>query len=235
MTDITIWLAFGAGVLSFISPCSLPLYPAFVSYITGMSVSGVQQGNTFRQKKALLHTIFFLIGFSTIFVAIGFGASFIGRFFTDYQDLIRQLGALLIIVFGLVILGVFSPNFLMKDKKFTFQHKPSGYIGSVLIGVSFAAGWTPCTGPILVSVIALAATNPESAIVYMLLYVLGFSVPFFTMSFFIGKLKWIKTHNVIFMKTGGSLMVLMGVLLFFDWLTKIISLFTSLTGGFTGF
>ena len=235
MTDITIWLAFGAGVLSFISPCSLPLYPAFVSYITGMSVSGVQQGNTFRQKKVLLHTIFFLIGFSTIFVAIGFGASFIGRFFTDYQDLIRQLGALLIIVFGLVILGVFSPNFLMKDKKFTFQHKPSGYIGSVLIGVSFAAGWTPCTGPILVSVIALAATNPESAIVYMLLYVLGFSVPFFTMSFFIGKLKWIKTHNVIFMKTGGSLMVLMGVLLFFDWLTKIISLFTSLTGGFTGF
>lgn len=189
----------------------------------------------FDKKKALLHTIFFLIGFSTIFVAIGFGASFIGRFFTDYQDLIRQLGALLIIVFGLVILGVFSPNFLMKDKKFTFQHKPSGYIGSVLIGVSFAAGWTPCTGPILVSVIALAATNPESAIVYMLLYVLGFSVPFFTMSFFIGKLKWIKTHNVIFMKTGGSLMVLMGVLLFFDWLTKIISLFTSLTGGFTGF
>ncbi|MDH8001283.1 cytochrome c biogenesis CcdA family protein [Bacillus cereus] len=235
MTDITGWLAFGAGVLSFISPCSLPLYPAFLSYITGMSVNEVQQANTLRQRKALLHTLFFIIGFSSIFVAIGFGASFIGTFFMEYQDLIRQLGALLIIVFGLVILGVFTPKFMMKDKKFVFQDKPTGYLGSVLIGIAFAAGWTPCTGPILVSVIALSATNPNSAIVYMLLYVLGFSLPFFTMSFFIGKLKWIKKHNAVFLKTGGSIMLIMGVLLFFDWLTKIISLFTSLTGGFTGF
>jgi len=134
-----------------------------------------------------------------------------------------------------VILGVFTPKFMMKDKKFVFQDKPTGYLGSVLIGIAFAAGWTPCTGPILVSVIALSATNPNSAIVYMLLYVLGFSLPFFTMSFFIGKLKWIKKHNAVFLKTGGSIMLIMGVLLFFDWLTKIISLFTSLTGGFTGF
>jgi len=235
MTDITAWLAFGAGALSFISPCSLPLYPAFLSYITGMSVSEVQQANTLRRRKALLHTLFFIIGFSTIFVAIGFGASFIGTFFTDYQDLIQQLGAILIILFGLVILGVFTPTFMMKDKKFVFQDRPSGYLGSVFIGIAFAAGWTPCTGPILVSVIALAATNPDSAIIYMLLYVLGFSVPFFTMSFFIGKLKWIKKHTALFMKTGGSIMILMGVLLFFDWMTRIIVLFSSLFGGFTGF
>jgi len=235
MTDLTGWLAFGAGVLSFISPCSLPLYPAFLSYITGMSVNEVQQANALRQRKAFLHTLFFIVGFSAIFVAIGFSASLIGTFFIDYQNLIRQLGAILIVLFGLFILGVFTPKCMMRDKKFVFQDKPPGYIGSIFIGMAFAAGWTPCTGPILVSVIALAATNPESAMVYMLLYVLGFSVPFFVMSFFIGKLKWIQKRTDLFMKIGGSLMIAMGILLFFDWLTKIIVLLSSLFGGFTGF
>ncbi|MED4271847.1 cytochrome c biogenesis protein CcdA [Geobacillus stearothermophilus] len=235
MSDLTIWLAFGAGALSFISPCSLPLYPAFLSYITGVSVNEIKQENALLQRKAFLHTLFFLLGFSIIFIAIGFSASLIGNIFTNYQNLIRQLGAILIIVFGLVILGIFTPSFMMKDKKYTFQNKPSGYIGSMFIGTAFAAGWTPCTGPILVSVIALAATNPNSAMAYMLLYVLGFSIPFFVMSFFIGKLKWIQKSNVVFQKVGGSIMIVMGILLFFDWLTKIITFFSSLMGGFTGF
>lgn len=235
MTDLTGWLAFGAGVLSFISPCSLPLYPAFLSYITGMSVNEVQQAKALRQRKAFLHTLFFIVGFSAIFVAIGFSASFIGTFFIDYQNLIRQLGAILIVLFGLFILGVFTPEFMMRDKKFVFQDKPSGYMGSIFIGMAFAAGWTPCTGPILVSVITLAATNPESGMIYMLLYVLGFSVPFFVMSFFIGKLKWIQKRTALFMKIGSCLMITMGILLFFDWLTKIIVLFSGLFGGFTGF
>jgi cytochrome c-type biogenesis protein len=149
--------------------------------------------------------------------------------------LIRQISALFIIFFGLVILGVFSPSFMMKDKRFVFRNKPSGYFGSILIRIGFAAGWTPCTGPILVSVIALAATKPSAAILYMFAYVLGFAVPFFIMSFFIGKLNWIKRYNSLIVKVGGFLMIVMGILLFFDWMTKIITFFTGLFGEFTGF
>ncbi|GGJ71268.1 hypothetical protein GCM10008982_20760 [Anoxybacillus voinovskiensis] len=187
------------------------------------------------QKRAILHTFFFLLGFSVIFIAIGFGTSVIGKLFVNYQDLIRQISALFIIFFGLVILGVFSPSFMMKDKRLVFRNKPSGYFGSILIGIGFAAGWTPCTGPILVSVIALAATKPSAAMLYMFAYVLGFAVPFFIMSFFISKLNWIKRYNAVIVKVGGVLMIIMGIMLFFDWMTKIIIFFTGLFGGFTGF
>lgn len=187
------------------------------------------------RKSSFLHTLFFLIGFSLIFIAIGFGTSLVGKFFLNYQDLIRQLGAILIIFFGFVIVGLFRPEFLMKDRKFEFKNRPTGYIGSSFIGMAFAAGWTPCTGPILVAVIALAATNPGSGMLYMLAYTLGFAVPFIMMSFFIGRLKWIRTHSGKIVKIGGYAMILMGIILFFDWMTKITVYMTSLFGGFTGF
>ncbi len=121
-----------------------------------MSVSELKEENAMLRKRSMIHTAFFLLGFSIIFIAIGFGTSFIGGIFTNYKDLIRQLGGIFIIVFGLIIVGVFKPKFLMQDRKFTFKNRPSGYFGSVLIGLAFVAGWTPCTGPILVSVIGLA-------------------------------------------------------------------------------
>lgn len=235
MTDVNVFLALGAGFLSFISPCCLPLYPAFLSYITGMSVGELKNDHAMLQKRSLLHTLFFLIGFSIIFIALGFGTTFIGKFFSQYQDLIRQLGAIFMVLFGLMIVGILSPEFLMKDRKFEFKNRPSGYLGSILIGIAFAAGWTPCTGPILMSVIGLAATNPSSGLLYMIAYVLGFAIPFFILSFFIGKMKWIRKHNVLIMKIGGWIMIVMGVILFFDWMTKIIIILSPLFGGFTGF
>ena len=123
----------------------------------------------------------------------------------------------------------------MQDRKFTFKNRPSGYFGSVLIGLAFAAGWTPCTDTILVSVIGLAATNPESAMIYMIAYILGFAIPFFVLSFFITKMSWIKRNSMAFMKVGGYIMIVMGVFLYFNWMTKIIVYFSSLFGGFTGF
>ncbi|MCH1625641.1 cytochrome c biogenesis CcdA family protein [Fredinandcohnia quinoae] len=234
-TDVNILLAFGAGFLSFISPCCLPLYPAFLSYITGVSVSELKSDNAMLQRRSIIHTIFFLIGFSSIFVMLGFGTSFIGSFFSENQDLIRQLGAILIIFFGLVILGVLKPSFLMKDRKFELKNRPAGFIGSIFIGMAFAAGWTPCTGPILMSVIALAGTNPDSAMLYMVAYSLGFSIPFLIMSFFLGKMKWIRRNSMKIVKIGGYAMIFMGVVLFFDWMTKITAYAASLFGGFTGF
>ncbi|WP_075980823.1 cytochrome c biogenesis CcdA family protein [Bacillus massilinigeriensis] len=235
MSDVNVFIALGAGFLSFISPCCLPLYPAFLSYITGMSVAELKTENAMLQKRSLLHTLFFLIGFSIIFIAIGFGSSFIGEFFQEYQDLIRQIGAIFIVFFGLVIVGILKPEFMMKERKFEFKNRPSGYLGSALIGLAFAAGWTPCTGPILMSVILLAGSNPGSALFYMIAYTLGFAIPFFILSFFIGRMQWIRKHNVIIMKVGGYLMIAMGIILFFDWMTKIIALFSSITGGFKGF
>jgi cytochrome c-type biogenesis protein len=123
----------------------------------------------------------------------------------------------------------------MKERRFEFKNRPTGLLGSILIGMAFAAGWTPCTGPILASVILLATSNPGSGIIYMIAYALGFAIPFFILSFFIGKINWIKKHNVIIMKIGGAIMIIMGVMLFFDWLTKIIIFFTNIFGGFTGF
>ena len=235
MTDLNIFLALGAGFLSFISPCCLPLYPAFLSYITGMSVGELKSDNGLLQKRSLFHTMCFLVGFSIIFIAIGFGTSFIGQFFIQYKDLIRQIGAIFIVFFGLMIIGFINPKFLMKDRRIELKNRPSGYIGSILIGMAFAAGWTPCTGPILMSVILLAGSNPESGLIYMLAYSLGFSIPFLILSFFVGRLGWIRKHNVRIMKIGGYLMIIMGLLLFFDWMTAIISLLTALFGGFTGF
>jgi cytochrome c-type biogenesis protein len=235
MTDINIFIALGAGFLSFISPCCLPLYPAFLSYITGMSVGELKSENAMLQKRSLLHTLFFLLGFSVIFIAIGFGTSFVGQFFIQYQDLIRQLGAIFIVAFGLMVIGFFKPEMLMKDRKFEFKNRPSGFFGSALIGMAFAAGWTPCTGPILASVILLAGSNPGSGMLYMIAYTLGFAIPFFILSFFIGKMQWIRKHNTKIVKIGGYIMILVGIMLFFDWMTKLISILSMLFGDFTGF
>lgn len=235
MTDLNVFLALGAGFLSFISPCCLPLYPAFLSYITGMSVGEIKEENAMLKRRSMLHTLFFLIGFSAIFMAIGFGTTLLGQFFYNYQDLIRQIGAIFVFFFGLMIVGIIKPEFLLKERRFEFKNRPSGLLGSVLIGMAFAAGWTPCTGPILGAVWSLAATNPNSAMVYMIAYILGFAIPFFVLSFFIGKLQWIKRHNAKIMKIGGILMMVMGIVLFFDWMTKIIAFLSPLFGGFTGF
>lgn len=234
--DITLLLAFGAGLLSFVSPCNLPLYPAFVSYITGMSMDKLKAEGKGLPKQAIAHTIFFLLGFSFIFIVLGMSTSLIGHFFLKYSDFIRQVGAILIIFFGLVILGVITPKFLMKEKKFTLKNRPAGYLGSSLIGIGFAAGWTPCIGPILASVIALSVSNPASGLVNMVAYSLGFSIPFFIMTFFIGKLNFIKKHSQKIVKFGGYTMIIMGIILYFDWLAKMTSfLVNQIFGGFTGF
>ncbi|WP_269433494.1 cytochrome c biogenesis CcdA family protein [Bacillus sp. FJAT-29937] len=235
MADLNVFIALGAGFLSFISPCCLPLYPAFLSYITGMSVGELKEENAMLQRRSMLHTLFFLIGFSLIFIAIGFSTSFVGTFFTDYQDLIRQIGAIFIFFFGLMVVGFLKPEFLMKERRFEFKNRPSGLLGSILIGMAFAAGWTPCTGPILGAVFSLAVSNPNSAMIYMFAYILGFAVPFFVLSFFIGKLKWIRKNSLFIVKVGGYIMMVMGIVLFFDWMTKIIAILSPLFGGFTGF
>ncbi|WP_305082625.1 cytochrome c biogenesis CcdA family protein [Oceanobacillus alkalisoli] len=239
LTEVSIILAFGAGVLSFVSPCVFPLYPAFLSYITGLSVSDVQSGKVGRQRKALFHTLFFLLGFSIIYLVLGLGstgsATLIETWYMQYGDIIRQVGAIFIVFFGLVTIGIFNPTLLMKDHKLNVKNKPSGYLGTVLIGLTFALGWTPCMGPILAATLALVGANPSQGIWYMGAYILGFSIPFLLMAFFIAKFTWIKKYSGAFMKVGGSIMIVMGIILFFDMFTIFNSLFTPIFGDFRGF
>lgn len=234
-TDLNILLAFGAGFLSFISPCSLPLYPAFISFITGMSLDALKLDRKQMSKSGLLHTIFFLLGFSIIFIALGFGTSLIGSFFLRYDDLLRQIGAIFIVAFGLMIIGVLTPGFLMKERRIHFKNRPAGYMGSLVIGLAFAAGWTPCSGPIIGAIITLAGQNPESGIWYMIAYVLGFAIPFFILSFFITKLTVIRKYSNAIMKIGGWVMIFVGILLFFDGMTMIIAWLSPFFGDFQGF
>jgi len=234
-TDLNIFFAFGAGFLSFISPCTLPLYPAFLSYITGMSLDELQSDSKRMNKTGMLHTLFFLIGFSIIFVALGFGTSFLGAFFQENIVILRQVGAIFIVLFGLVVSGLFTPTFLMKERKIQFKNRPAGYFGTVLIGLGFSAGWTPCMGPIIGAIIALAGTNPGSGMLYMLTYVLGFAIPFFVLSFFVTKIGVIRKYSNSIMKIGGYIMIAVGILLFFDGMTYIIIWLSPIFGGFTGF
>src|SRR5690625_3421444 len=142
MTEVNIFIAFGAGFLSFVSPCVLPLFPAFLSYITGMSVREINEDNKKLTKKSMMHTVLFLLGFSSVFIMIGFSPTLIADFFMMYQDIIRQIGAVLIIFFGLVIIGLLNFQFLMKDKKLTFTNRPAVFIGSFFVRLASYMRWT---------------------------------------------------------------------------------------------
>jgi cytochrome c-type biogenesis protein len=233
--EVTIFLAFAAGFLSFISPCCLPLYPSFLSYITGVTMDEVKKGKAVFRKQAMLHTLFFIIGFSIIFIALGLSTSWLGQLFVNQQDLIRQLGGILLVVIGLVMLKVFKMDWMMRSWTINLKSRPLGYTGSIVVGMTYAAGWTPCVGPILSSIIILGVTEPTMALSYTLSYTLGFAIPFFVMTFFISKVNAILKYSDLFMKIGGAIMILFGVLLYTDKLTDITRVLIQLYGGFTGF
>lgn len=223
MSDVNVWVAFGAGVASFISPCCLPLYPSYLSYITGMSVQTLRTEQNKREVrfKTMTHTLAFILGFSVVFYTLGFGAGLLGDFFDNNRVLIRQLSAILIILMGLFLLGIFQPQFLLKERKLNLKFKPAGYIGSFIFGIGFSAGWSPCVGPILGSIIALAVSEPGTWLSMITAYTIGFALPFFILAFFIGSTKWIVRYSGIMMKIGGALMLLMGILLFTNKMAQI--------------
>jgi len=142
-------VAFSAGLLSFLSPCVLPLVPSYVTFITGLSLDEVRTA----RRTALIHALLFVLGFSLIFIALGATASVLGRVLFVARVWIARLGGVLIIAFGLYLLGAFNFRLLVQDKRVYLADKPLGYLGTVLVGLAFGAGWTPCIGPILGSIL----------------------------------------------------------------------------------
>src|SRR5690625_4214838 len=227
MLIVGMLLAVGAGALSFLSPCVLPIFPAYLSYITGISVKELQGNQDMKIRRTLLiHSLFFLLGVSLVFISLGVGASFLGQWIQsllvgDTGLLIQRLAGIFIIFMGLFVVGWINIKSLMKEKRFKYTKKPAGYLGTFFVGLGFAAGWTPCIGPIFGSILFLAASNPGQGIFYTIMYVIGFSVPFLLLTFFLGSTKWIVQKSGVIMKVGGVIMVTMGIVLFTGQMPRI--------------
>ncbi|MFD2681856.1 cytochrome c biogenesis CcdA family protein [Bacillus seohaeanensis] len=226
-TDITIWLALGAGILSFLSPCTLPIFPAYLSYITGMTVKEIQGSQEIKvRSKLLIHAGLFLIGVSMIFIGLGVGVSILGQWVQNLLSgrsglFLQRIAGIFIIIMGLFVAGWIQWKGLMKEKRFHFNRKPIGYLGTIFVGMGFAAGWTPCIGPIFASILVIAGSNPTQGAIYTIMYVIGFAIPFLILTFFIGSTRWLVRYSQKIMKFGGGIMVIMGFLLFTGQLAKI--------------
>lgn len=220
-------IAVGAGALSFLSPCVLPIFPAYMSYITGISVKELQGSKDGKMVRSLLsHSFFFLLAVSLVFISLGAGASFLGQWaqqllIGDTGLFIQRIAGVFIIIMGLFIAGWINIPFLMRERRFQSTQKPAGYLGTFFIGLGFAAGWTPCIGPIFGSILLLAASNPGQGMFYTFMYVIGFALPFLLLTFYIGKTRWIVQHSGIIMKFGAVIMIIMGLVLFFGLMPRI--------------
>lgn len=227
--DVTIWIAFVAGVLSFLNPCTLPIFPIYLSYITGVSVKELETNKDMKvRRKLLTHSLFFLLGVSLIFMSLGLSVTFLGKMAGNLISgstglLVQRIVGIFIIVMGLFVAGWINIMPLMKEKRLQIAKKPAGYLGTVLVGAGFAAGWTPCIGPIFASILLIAGSNPTQGSLYTIVYILGFAIPFIVLTFFIGSTRWIVRYSERIMKVGGSIMIAMGVLLFTGQMTKISS------------
>ncbi|TFJ93238.1 cytochrome c biogenesis CcdA family protein [Lentibacillus salicampi] len=221
------FLAIGAGALSFLSPCVLPIFPAYMSYITGISVKELQGNKDAKIRRQLLsHSLFFLLAVSLVFISLGASASFLGQWaqnllMGDSGLFIQRIAGIFIIVMGLFVAGWITIPTLMKERRFHYSNKPAGYLGTFFVGLGFAAGWTPCIGPIFGSILLLAATNPGQGVFYTVMYVIGFSLPFLILTFYLGSTRWIVRHSQVIMKIGGAIMIIMGLVLFLGFMPRI--------------
>ncbi|MDP4096764.1 cytochrome c biogenesis protein CcdA [Paenibacillus sp. P96] len=218
LLDIHIGVAFAAGLVSFASPCSLPLYPAYLSYITGLNFTSSvdHQVSQERRLRAITHTLAFVMGFSAVFYSLGAGAGLLGYWFQMHKDGLRLISSLLMMVMGLIALGWLKPITLMKDYRMSTARTQVGYIRSFAVGIGFAAGWSPCIGPMLTAIIALAAVEHNTWFSLVTGYAAGFAIPFFVLAFYAGNMKPKSRYSAVLMKLGGVMLLATGILLLTD-------------------
>ncbi len=228
-------VAFVAGLLSFLSPCVLPLVPSYLSFLTG--ASGVTELGS-RRHLALLHAALFVAGFSLIFIALGATATELGRLLKDEQQWLQRVGGALIIVFGLYALGVLRIGVLAREARVQLADKPLGYLGSVLVGVAFGAGWTPCIGPILGSILLVASTRADlgQGLALLAAYSLGLAIPFLVAAWALeGFLAWFgrfRRYMGWVERAAGALLVVVGLLMLTGSFTAISGWMQRLTPAF---
>ena len=232
--DLNLWIAFTAGILSFFSPCVLPLIPSYLTYITGLSFGQLQEAHPGARIRltVIAHSLTFILGFSTVFIILG---GIVGLASAGFQEHLRaglvwveRLGGLLILLFGVHLSGLFHFGILLGEKRIHLHSKPSGYLGTFLVGLAFAAGWTPCIGPILASILMMAATSGQAGrgLWLLTIYSAGLGLPFLIsgvlfhqfLTFFKHFRKHIRLTEII----TGVLLMAVGILLIsgkLGWLT----------------
>lgn len=232
--SVGLTVAFFAGVLSFLSPCVLPLIPSYVSFITGMSLDEVRH----QRWSALIHAVLFISGFTLVFVTLGATATALGRMLNYYQAWLERVGGLLIVMFGLYLVGAFNWGVLARERRVHFRDKPVGYLGSVLVGVAFGAGWAPCIGPILGSILLYTGSqsNLGQGLLLLFTYSMGLALPFIMAAVAIDRfLGWFEKYRSFIpltTKIAGGIMIFVGVLLASGYFSILASWLQSLTPDF---
>ena len=210
-----------AGLLSFLSPCVLPIVPPYLAYMTGVKVSALRE----RQRSAVLPALFFVLGLSTVFLLMGYAASAFGRAFLQYQPMLVTVSGIFVILLGLHFLHVFRIPLLDREARIEAGDKGGTALGAYLLGLAFAFGWTPCIGPQLSMILTLAATEPGRGTTLLGIYALGLGIPFLLSAIFIersiGLLNRLKRHMGLIERASGVLLIAVGVLLLTGWLGVI--------------
>jgi cytochrome c-type biogenesis protein len=227
--EISALIAFSAGVLSFVSPCVLPLVPSYITYITGVSFKDLTAEGERKRLRwiTLSHSLLFILGFSTIFVLMGASASYLGQVLIRYQYWIMKAGGVLIILLGIHFTGIISLPFLQMEKRIELRKRPLGYLGSFLVGVVFAAGWTPCIGPILSTILLYASTsqNYMTGIFLLGVYSMGLGIPFLFCSLafnsFLSAFEKMKRYMRVVTVVSGCFLIVIGILFLTDMFGEI--------------
>jgi len=233
MESVGIGIAFGAGVLSFLSPCVLPLVPSYLSFVTGVSLEDLQAGVD--RRATLTHSLLFVTGFTGIFLLLGASASFLGQFLRVYEVWIARVGGAIIIILGLHLAGAFRLAPLMRERRVHLRDKPAGYLGTLGVGAVFGAGWTPCIGPVLGAILTFAASQERfwSGVLLLLVYSLGLAVPFLLSALaldgFLRVFARFRRFLPVVQVASGLLLVFLGILLLtgtFSALSTYLTRFT---------
>jgi len=227
LESVSIVTAFAFGLLSFISPCVLPIVPGYISFISGVSFDEMQNTDNRRtvRKKILANCTAFIIGFSVVFIALGASATAVGQFLHDQINIISKVAGVIIIVFGLHMTGIFKIPFLNYEKRFSSNAKPIGLLGAFMVGMAFAFGWTPCIGPILAAILAIASQQDTvwKGITLLGFYSLGLGIPFLltglSITLFYNVFNKLKRHLHKVEIVGGILLVAVGILIMTNYLT----------------
>jgi len=232
MTDVSFFIAFTAGIFSFLSPCVLPLIPSYLSFVSGVSLEEMRAPQADRRVRwrIVFNSLAFIFGFSVVFVSLGASAGFLGSIFLGYRSFIRVLGGILIIFVGVYLTGLLKIPLLDRYLQFQLNHlrdKPAGYLGSVLIGITFAVAWTPCVGPILGAILTLAGTSAEveKGMFLLATYAAGLAFPFFLSAialnsffqFFTSFRRYVQRVHM----GAGFLLIVVGILLVTDYITLL--------------
>lgn len=225
--ELTIWVAVFNGFLSFFTPCVLPLLPLYFSYLAGTTITDLESNKDVR-KIMIINSIAFVLGLSILNITLGFGAKVINDTLVRYQEYIRKAGGILVIIFGLYFIGLFKIKLFNKEKKYHYKNYSPNFLKSLLLGITFSFGWTPCNGPIIGTILFLASfeKNYMTAGFMMLVYSIGFAIPFLIsallLSKFINNYKRIYKHFDKIKLVAGILMIIMGIMLYTNTLSLLV-------------